>query len=343
MPNDKETVTLRLPSGENVDFVVPGGMSDAEVRTFVLSKRPDLFKPVTAPTAPVPIPAGLQGVPTERAMQQGIGGPPMFVDVPQGTKQQFEEAGQKGYAKGGRIGLGMLGGAIGGELAAGTGLLGTAAGVGGGTGLGDIAGQAASQGNVDVKEAAKTGVIAGATSLALAPVAKFINALAGKERAAPLFAEVSQKAGQNVVDTSGPMAVAQQAKQLQNAGFTMPRVISRFLVRIQNGTPLTFDEARNFEQAAGGKLAPAEAARLKPQMFRQLSMFADEMRKSTMQAAGQSGQAGNFASALKQYGQGAAAQDQAEVMKEVLKEYAKTALKGAILGGGGTAAYKLLK
>src|SRR5713226_8302923 len=40
---DKETVTLKLPSGEEVDFIVPAGLSDAAVKTFVLSKRPDFF------------------------------------------------------------------------------------------------------------------------------------------------------------------------------------------------------------------------------------------------------------------------------------------------------------
>src|SRR5207247_2994286 len=41
---NKETVTVKLPSGEAVDFVIPGGMSDAEAKTYVLSKRPDLFQ-----------------------------------------------------------------------------------------------------------------------------------------------------------------------------------------------------------------------------------------------------------------------------------------------------------
>jgi hypothetical protein len=45
---------------------------------------------------------------TERAMQQTMGGPPMFVDVPTGDKDQFEKAGQEGYQKGGVAGAGLV-------------------------------------------------------------------------------------------------------------------------------------------------------------------------------------------------------------------------------------------
>ena len=48
---------------------------------------------------------------TVRALQQGMGGPPMFVDVPEGQKESFERAGQAGYQKGGAIGAGLVAGA----------------------------------------------------------------------------------------------------------------------------------------------------------------------------------------------------------------------------------------
>jgi hypothetical protein len=44
----------------------------------------------------------------EKAMQQSMGGPPQFVDVPIGTKELFEKAGQEGYTRGSEIGLGTL-------------------------------------------------------------------------------------------------------------------------------------------------------------------------------------------------------------------------------------------
>lgn len=40
---NKETVTLRLKSGEQVDVVVPGGLSDEDVKSYARMKRPDLF------------------------------------------------------------------------------------------------------------------------------------------------------------------------------------------------------------------------------------------------------------------------------------------------------------
>jgi hypothetical protein len=53
---------------------------------------------------------------TERAMQQSMGGMPMYVDVPVGTKELFERAGRKGYETGAEIGMATVAG--GGALAA---------------------------------------------------------------------------------------------------------------------------------------------------------------------------------------------------------------------------------
>lgn len=82
---------------------------------------PSTLKPVQAAPSNAwnPDPSTLKPLPTERAMQQGIGGPPMFVDVPQGQKQAFEQAGQKGYQTGAAIGAGAVtGAALGGTIAA---------------------------------------------------------------------------------------------------------------------------------------------------------------------------------------------------------------------------------
>ncbi len=38
-----ETVSLKLPTGEMIDAVVPGGLSDEDVKSYVQMKRPDLF------------------------------------------------------------------------------------------------------------------------------------------------------------------------------------------------------------------------------------------------------------------------------------------------------------
>lgn len=48
LPNN-ETVTLKLPSGEMVDAVVPAGYSDAQVKLLMQMKRPDLIAPPGVP------------------------------------------------------------------------------------------------------------------------------------------------------------------------------------------------------------------------------------------------------------------------------------------------------
>ena len=57
---DKETVTLKLPSGEETDFIIPAGLSDAAAKVFILSKRPDLFTSGMPKKGQPPLP-GLAG------------------------------------------------------------------------------------------------------------------------------------------------------------------------------------------------------------------------------------------------------------------------------------------
>src|SRR4051812_37453861 len=44
MADQTETVTFQLPSGESIDAVIPAGLSDGAAKTYMLSRRPDLFK-----------------------------------------------------------------------------------------------------------------------------------------------------------------------------------------------------------------------------------------------------------------------------------------------------------
>lgn len=100
---------------------------------------------------------------TERALQQGMGGAPMFVDVPKGEGKQFEAAGKAGYAKGGQMGLEMVSGAIGAEAGVGIkGAMGLGArmiGAGAGGAAGSVVGQAAGKGKVDFWDAVSTGAM----------------------------------------------------------------------------------------------------------------------------------------------------------------------------------------
>jgi len=77
------------------DFAVA---SSADQNSYI-----DSIVPPTSRTGGIPRQQG-----TERVMQPGIGGPPMWVDVPQGEGQQFEQHGQEGYQLGGKIGSTMM-------------------------------------------------------------------------------------------------------------------------------------------------------------------------------------------------------------------------------------------
>jgi hypothetical protein len=54
-PN-KETVTMRLPSGEEIDAIIPAGLSDDQAKSLMRMKRPDLFgAPAGMPKPPNPL------------------------------------------------------------------------------------------------------------------------------------------------------------------------------------------------------------------------------------------------------------------------------------------------
>lgn len=334
---DKETVTLKLPSGESVDFIVPGGLSDAEVKTFVLSKRPDLFQQQAsgAPDVNAQAKQVLQNIPQYTSPAAGReANDPKNAYMQQNAPMMYGAAG------------GMAGGALAPSAAglpAPIRALATSSSIGAGAGAGQLA-----LDPTKPAQALNTAAGATATSMALSPIAKFIQDLGAKAKAGPMFKAVSEAAAENPIETSmrrlpelqGPIEAANQAKQLQNAGFSMPRVLNRFLARISTGEPLTFEEARNFEQAAGGKLSTDEAMRLKPQMRAQLAQFADQMRKATMQAAGNVGKADTFADALSQYHAGAQAQAKQEMAREAMMELIKMAGKGAAYGAGAGGAYQ---
>src|SRR5215467_10942673 len=59
-------------------------------------------------TGQQPIPPGLQGAPTAKAIQYSMGGMPQFVDVPAADQAKFEAAGRKGAATGAKAGMAAL-------------------------------------------------------------------------------------------------------------------------------------------------------------------------------------------------------------------------------------------
>lgn len=323
---------VEVPGIGNVAF--PDSMSDEQIATAIRNQL-NLPEP---PDAVAQARARIQQIiPREEAYRadprlRSVKLPPGV--TPEEVVQRENEYNRQSGQFIGTVAGGLLGGSVASNLVAkgAIGTLGKASTIGAGAGLGQLAAEPEKP-----REALSTAAVGTATGIALSPVAKFIQDLAGKAKAGPLFQAVSEAAGSNQVETSGMLKVAQEAQQLQKAGFTMPRVINRFLARVNSGEPMTFDELRRFEQAAGGRLAPGEAQNIRPQMYAKLSQFADEARKASMQAAGQSGQANTFAEALSQYRAGTRAEKAEEMIKEFALEALKGAAKGIPYGAGATA------
>lgn len=109
-PGDKRVALTKLTGDQSFS-----ALSDAETMQFVAKFPKPAAQPAGLPDTMAqskaygqrPLAQATQ--PTERAMQQTMGGPPMFVDIPAGQKQAFEQAGQVGYQKGARIGAENVG------------------------------------------------------------------------------------------------------------------------------------------------------------------------------------------------------------------------------------------
>jgi len=123
-----------------------------------------------------------------------------------------------------------------------------------------------------------------------------------KSSAGAAFDTASQAAGSSAVDTEGAGQAALGAQQLQEAGRTMPRTMTRFLQRVTspNAPPLSYEEARNFYSAAG-ELSANENAALTPKMRMQLNMFKSELGKAIQQTADNAGVGSEYGQAMSDY------------------------------------------
>lgn len=331
MANDK---IVQLPDGRVASF--PGEMSDEAIAGAIRAslQTPEQNAPDANAQAKTYGAQGLNNAVAGQKFVDSMGQTPgnLPADLSQTPMAQFmggiKQMGQGNFAAGAHQFLGALGTAAAPTLplALAAAPLPMAAGLVAGTAGGMATRAGASAMGATPDQANLAGDIGG---LAIGGLAGRVPGLAGKMKAeaGQGFQQVSAAAGGNLVDTTGPLAAAQRAKELQNAGFSMPRVINRFLARMNSGKPLTFDEARDFEQAAGGKLSVDEATRIKPQMYNQLSQFAGAMRKATMDAAGKSGQADTFSGALTQF-------REAVGREAMMNRLHDLAIKGIKIGAG---------
>jgi hypothetical protein len=95
-----ETVSLKLPSGEMVDAIVPAGLNDDQVRLIMRMKRPDLL--ATSPRAGMSLPESLGAPAGQAGVPQGLQGQSLqqrFPIVPQQDEdfsQTMQRAAQAG-------------------------------------------------------------------------------------------------------------------------------------------------------------------------------------------------------------------------------------------------------
>lgn len=87
------------PAAEDGPWAKYGGSKTTEAEQ--VAQRPDAIAQARKVRPP-----GL--IETRRAMQQTMGGAPMFVDVPADDKESFESAGRRGYATGAKAGMASL-------------------------------------------------------------------------------------------------------------------------------------------------------------------------------------------------------------------------------------------
>lgn len=138
-----------------------------------------------------------------------------------------------------------------------------------------------------------------------------------KEQAGQRFSEVMQAAANQPVSTQAAGEIVARAKELQQAGATIPRVLSRFFTRINNpdAGPLTYKEARDFYSIAT-RLSADESARLTPVVRAQLAKFVGALGRAAGESAESVGQGANYTSAMSQYASGA---QRSKFLKDVLK------------------------
>ena len=161
-----------------------------------------------------------------------------------------------------------------------------------------------------VKGALKTlgGALQTATipmAFAVGPAAEAgVEAIPSRAWAMQAFKDVAADAGNVPVTLSRSGNAILRAKELSEAGTSMPQSIGKLLRRVTdpNKPPITYSEARDFYSNIS-RLSADEYNRLNPIMKRQVGMIASALKDDIGDAAGQVGQAAKYYSAMKNYAQ----------------------------------------
>lgn len=352
MADQGESVTFILPSGEKQEFLIPSGMSDAEAKTYVLSKRPDLFRGKEAP-------------PTDPAMQAhqqmrnaiGVMANSNAASFPgaRPNLSPFTEQGQRQAETGERYNdyqkqSGIFAGTAAGTMATG-GVLpgiknlpmlnkiismgGRAGATGLGAGAGALAGGATPE---EAKVTAEAGVlgqpIAEGISAIASPLVKWIGA--SKSLGAKMLQAASSKAGSAAVELSPETnAIIDDVVRQSKLGGKAPKVVSDLLERLGPSTkqaadaapgPLTYDEAR-IVQGNLSTMSVNEINDLKGQLKYLMPKLARSFSQDVQAAADKAGVGSEHALGMQEYAT-------ASARNRFLKNLGKAAVGGTALYGG---------
>lgn len=225
--------------------------------------------------------------------------------------------------------LATVGGVIGGTVGAGAGQV-----IGKATGM--------SPGATDVLSDT-LGLAGGAGgAMGARPLVSALNFNAQKQAAGALLQSVAHDANKIPVqlDNSGDSALRLMDWQRKtNLGPTL----NKFLNRITNPNqgPLTYEEGRDFYQLLGN-MSANDKMNLPPTVMRDVTTMLAGLKTDIGNAAGQVGHAADYYQGLGDYARASKYQGWYDAAKDfAAKEGVKAAVKGAGVGIGGTAAYKL--
>lgn len=372
MADQKQTeeVDLKLASGELVTVKVPKGLSDSQVRTLMMLKRPDLAPPPGVPKPQLSEPSGLDRVLTTL----GLKGQELATGAIESAAQTLPEsavtdtsrilnaipfigehlapsAGVRAMREGGlptpettaeKIGAGL-------ETAAEFAIPAGAAAKGaskvpaiakllqvspklGRILLGAGIGGVVGGAQGGAREGIE-GIVPGAeTGASFGALGGAIQAIPRIGRSGKALGEVKRDIGKVPIDVSRPGDVALEAKELAESGGQLAKVMRDFIKRTTDPQkgPLTFREARNFYSNAT-RLSKDEFDRLTPVMKRQAALFTQELGKSIQATANATGQGTKFASAMKESAQAHKLQGLKKGVKKAVKIAAPAGATGFLV------------
>lgn len=176
---------------------------------------------------------------------------------------------------------------------------------------------------------------------AVAPVGEAVGLLPNTARAGAKYNGVLQAAKDIPVDLTAASKPALRAMELQQAGSTPPRAMSRFIQRTTapDSAPLTYKESRDFSSNLG-RLSADENIRMTPPMQKQVSDLAAALNDANYEAAQKAGVGDLYLSATKEYKQALKMRGLLDSSIDVAK---KIAAKTLITGAGGLAGYEIYK